>query len=263
MQGEAGTVGDSKIVVDDMKTRRKDKVCIIGFADTKASAPYDDSDFEIWGVNEMWMDKLVKRVDVLFELHDYKWLCEGKRAKGHIDWLRKNTDVPVFMQKHFDDIPLSFPFPKAEILERFRPYFTNTISWEIALAIHLGFKEIRLYGVNMANEIEYSSQRPSCEYFMGFAEGLGIKLYIPPESDLLKSMYLYGFEDGELSIMSAKLDSFINEQVQRAQAMTAQINGAAATLNQALGAKSAAEYVKKGFIYPNTNHVAEKLREKA
>jgi hypothetical protein len=262
--GEAKGMGDSteSIVVDDMTKRKKDKVCIIGFADSKTQAPYDDPAFEFWCVNEMWYDKSVKKCDVLFELHDYKWICEGKRMKEHIKWLRDNKDVPVFMQKHFDDIPMSFPLPRQEIIDRFGSYFTNTISWEIALAIHLGFKEIRIYGVNMANEIEYSSQRPSCEYFIGLARGLGIEVYVPPESDLLKSMYLYGFEDGELSIMSAKMDAFIKEQDQRAGAMNGQINQAAATLNQAIGAKHAAEYFKKSFIYPNTNHVAEKLKER-
>ncbi len=254
-------MGDSTegTVVADMTKRAKDKVCIIGFADSKTQAPFDDPDYEIWGVNEMWYDKSIKRVDVLFELHDYKWILEGKRLKEHIKWLRENKTVPVFMQRHFDDIPLSFPFPKDDLIKRFGSYFTNTISWELALAIHLGFKEIRIYGVNMANDVEYSSQRPSCEYFIGLARGMGIEVYIPPESDLLKTMYLYGFEDGELSMMSCKFDSFIKEKEQMAQAMQAQLGQSAAALNQATGAKFAAEYFKKSFIYPTNQFSAETL----
>ncbi|KKW05508.1 MAG: hypothetical protein UY40_C0017G0001 [candidate division CPR1 bacterium GW2011_GWC1_49_13] len=255
-------MGDGEVIVDDMTKRKKDKVCIIGFADSKTQAPYDDPDYEFWGVNEMWADKTIKKCDVLFELHDYKWICEGKRLKEHIKWLRENKDVPVFMQRHFDDIPLSIPFPKDDLIQKYGSYFTNTISWEIALAMHLGFREIRLYGVNMSNDIEYSSQRPSCEYYIGLARGMGITVYIPPESDLLKSMYLYGFEDGELSIISAKMDAFIKEQDARMAGGQNTINQAAATVNQAIGAKHTAEYFKKAFIYPNTNHVAEKLKER-
>lgn len=239
-------------------SRRKDKVCIIGFADSKTQAPYEDDSYEFWGVNEMWSDPTVKRTDVIFELHDYKWICEGKRIKGHIDWLRENKTVPVFMQKHYDDIPLSVPFPKDRLVERFGSYFTNTISWEIALAIELGFKEIRIYGVNMANDVEYASQRPSCEYFIGIAKGLGIEVYIPSESDLLKSMYLYGFEDGELSIMSSKLTAFMGEQDGRINTAQANMQQAQILLHQSIGAKNATEYIMKSFVYPNTNFAAEK-----
>ena len=246
----------------DMSTRKKDKVCIVGFAESKVQTPFDDDSFEFWGVNEMYMDPTIKKLDVIFELHDYKWIKEGKRLKGHLKWLQDNQDVPVFMQEHFEDIPMSFPYPKRAILDRFGSYFTNTISWEVALAIHLGFKEIRIYGVNMANDVEYASQRPSCEYYIGMARGLGIEVYVPPESDLLKCLYLYGFEDGELSIMSAKFDSFIAEQEQLMAQSQGQVNQHLAIVNQRIGSKHTAEYFKKAFVYPNTSFIAEKLKEK-
>jgi hypothetical protein len=250
-------------MADEQKIgREKDKVCIVGFAPGRANAPFDDLDFEFWGINEMWLDPVVKRCDVLFELHDYRWIVEDKRVKGHIKWLRENREVPVFMQQHFEDIPMSVPYPKDEIVRRFGSYFTNTISWEVALAIHLGFKEIHIYGVNMANEIEYASQRPSCEYFIGLARGMGIRVYIPPESDLLKCLYLYGFEDGELSIMSAKFDAFIAEQEHGIDVEQAEMNRHIVALQQHIGSKHAAEYFKKAFVYPNTSFISEKLKEK-
>ena len=46
-----------------------------------------------------------------------------------------------------------------------------------------------MYGVDMAQDTllaaEYSEQRPSCEYFIGLAEGAGIRVDIPGGSDLL------------------------------------------------------------------------------
>jgi hypothetical protein len=46
---------------------------------------------------------------------------------------------------------------------------------------------------------EYGAQRPSCELFIGMALGLGIKVTIPPQSDLMKSAGMYGVSDnGEL-----------------------------------------------------------------
>lgn len=57
-----------------------------------------------------------------------------------------------------------------------------------------------MYGVDMAQDTvlhaEYREQRPSCEYFIGIAEGAGIKVVLPPGSDLLKSSHWYGFDEG-------------------------------------------------------------------
>ena len=230
-----------------------EKVAIVGFADSKVSAPYNDPSFEIWAVNEMWVDPTVQRWDVLFEIHDLDWIKEGKRDKRHYEFLKK-CQKPIFMIDHYEDIPNSIKFPKDEILEYFdTTYFTNSISFEIALAIYLGFKEIHLYGVNMANDEEYAGQRPSVEFFCGWAKGAGIKLYIPTESDLLKCMYVYGYEDGELSSMAAKMKSFQEMHKARIGQFQNQINQGVAMMNQAIGADEATNYFLKAFVYPNTN----------
>lgn len=231
----------------------KKKICIVGFAPGKEDAPFDDPSFEFWGVNEMYMAKDVKKIDVLFELHDYKWICEGKRYKDHIKWLQDQREIPLLMQKHFDDIPNSVPFPRREIEEEFGAYFTNTISWEIALAIKIGAEEIHIYGVNMATDIEYQSQRPSCEYYIGLARGKGIKVYLPPESDLLKAFYSYGFEDGELSYMSQRLQKMEAEQAAKRQMFDNQINSGLIERSRAEGAAGMAAQINKAFVYPHSS----------
>ena len=230
----------------------KKKICIIGFAPGREDAPYDDDSFEFWGVNEMYMAKEVRKLDVLFELHDHKWICEGKRYKNHIDWLRKAT-IPIMMQQHFDDIPNSVPFPRKELEEKYGSYFTNTISWEIALATHIHVDEIHIYGVNMATDIEYQSQRPSCEYYIGLARGKGIKVYLPPESDLLKCFYQYGFEDGELSYMSQRLQRMEKEQATKRNHHDTQININLIERSRAEGAAGAFAQVNKAFVYPHSS----------
>ena len=228
----------------------KKKICIVGFAPGLEIAPYDDPSFEFWGINEMYMAKAVKKIDVLFELHNYNWICEGKRHKEHIDWLRK-ARIPLMMQQHFEDIPYSIPFPRKVLEEAYGSYFTNTISWEIALATHIGVDEIHIYGVNMATDIEYQSQRPSCEYYIGLARGKGIKVYIPPESDLLKCFYQYGFEDGELSYMSQRLKRFEEEMTTKRQHFDTQINMGMIERSRAEGAAGAFAQVNKAFVYPH------------
>jgi hypothetical protein len=71
--------------------------------------------------------------------------------------------------------------------------------------MHEGFKEIHLYGVDMAVSTEYDEQRPSCEYFIGLARGRGIKVYIPEESHLLKVRYKYGYEAKSESVYRKNL----------------------------------------------------------
>jgi hypothetical protein len=102
-----------------------------------------------------------------------------------------------------------------EVVEqRDRAYFTNSISWMIALAIYKGYKEIHVYGVNMAQTQEYQHQRPSCEHLLGWARGAGIKVYLPPQSDLLRSWMLYGFDDGApfMQKLHAREDELTNRR---------------------------------------------------
>jgi len=238
----------------------KKKICIVGFAPGKENAPYDDPSFEIWGCNEMHMTKEVKRIDVLFELHDLEWIKEGKRWKEHYPWLCNNKKIPVIMQKHFDEIPMSIPYPTQKITEEFGRYFTNTVSEQIAFAILIGAEEIHLYGVNMATDQEYGAQRPSCEYFVGLARGRGIKVYIPMESDLLKNFYVYGIEDGQMSVMSTRLDALQAERQSRIQFFQNRIANDTAAMHQDIGAVNMLAYISKAFIYPN-NNLPEKVEK--
>lgn len=235
----------------------KRKICIVGFAPGRENAPYTDCSFEFWALNEMHMARDVQRIDVLFELHDYKWIVEGKRSPEHLKWLQTAT-VPIMMQQHFQDIPNSIPFPRKVLEDAYGAYYTNTISWEIALATHIGVDEIHIYGVNMATEIEYSSQRPSCEYYIGLARGKGIKVYIPPESDLLKCFYQYGFEDGELSMMSQRLKKMEAEQAAKIGMHEEQVRLHQIEQYRAEGARGAFSQVSKAFVYPHGSWEAEK-----
>jgi len=198
----------------DYNIKIKDKVAIVGFADTRVHAPFDDPEFEIWGCNELYAEHDIPRVDVLFELHDFEHIKKSRRnPEGHFKWLQE-AKIPLFLQEKHEDIPMSIKFPKSELVTHFpRAYFTNTVSWQMALAIMLGYKTIHLYGVNMAVDGEYSYERPSCEYFCGIAEGMGIELFIHPDSDLCKTTFLYGFENDY--VLKRKVQVRIDELTER------------------------------------------------
>ena len=119
----------------------KPKVAIVGFAlGTVHKAPYSDDGVEKWGLNQLW--KITdKKFDRWFELHS---LYDFYHANpGHQQFLRDFAG-PVYVREEDYALALEWgittaqPFPHRVLLEHFRPYFTNTISWLIALAIAVG-----------------------------------------------------------------------------------------------------------------------------
>jgi hypothetical protein len=85
----------------------------------------------------------------------------------------------------------------------------------IALAVYEGFKTIDIYGVDMAVGSEYGEQRPSCEYYIGIAKGKGIDIKLPAACDLLKSRFIYGFENDKIAAWKQKVTRTLYEMEQR------------------------------------------------
>lgn len=198
---------------------KKKKVAIVGYTPTRAHAPYNDSKWEIWGLNDLYRFKdEVKRWDRWFELHpdlpsDKERITYAERIKA----LGK-MECPVYMLDKHPEVPNSVKYPIDDAIEKFGNYFTNSISYMLALAIMEGFEEIGVWGVDMATDGEYGHQRPSCEYFLGIAVGKGIKVFIHPAADLLKTRYLYGYEQHKENMFTTKMDTMIarmkNEKLQ-------------------------------------------------
>jgi hypothetical protein len=233
------------------------KVAILGFTDSIKQAPFDDLSWEIWGLNELYL--MIPRWTRWFEIHSREvYEADKKRTSDHILALRAMT-CPVYMHQHYDDIPASVPYPLPQIAELFAnpgkglPYLTNTISYMIALAILEGFSEIAVYGVDMATDSEYSVQRPSCEYFLGFAQGRGIKVTVPPDCELLKTDFLYGYQTPEIERWNARMlarEADLNQKLAQIDAQIAQATEARA---QYRGALQDAAHIRKnwkGLIEP-------------
>lgn len=209
----------------------KRKVCIVGFAETTRDlAPWDDPEYEIWGLNEENNFPFMKRWDRWFQVHprwDFSRLG-NLNDPNHLLWLQqksgtcracngdttnpcehctggtytpKTSPKIVYMQKEHDDIPNSVKIPLDTINHWFdypgrphqdEPYFTSSLSYMLGMAILLGFEEILLVGFEMGNQTEYHYQRANAEYMIGFARGRGINVVVPDTSALLKGE-LYGY----------------------------------------------------------------------
>jgi len=214
--------------------RSKDALCIIGCADSKDLAPFKEKEkYEFWGVNNLFLTQPIEQYPWTrwFEIHSIthdgrRFLRRGKpefrgqKVNDYIEDLIK-LKIPVYMQQFWPQIPNSVPYPLQAVLKAFGNYFTNTISYMLALGIAEGFKRIEVWGVDMAVDSEYFWQRPSCEYFLGIAQGRGIETFIPPEADLLKTRFLYGFQEIEDTAFRKKLNKTRASMEQR-MAMAAQ-----------------------------------------
>ena len=204
------------------------KIAIVGCSDSKDLAPWKDESWEIWGVNNLFIS-MKQEIDIKrmrwFEIHNITF--DGKNFYRRGDLIFRGQSVndyikglislgcPVYMQKKWDQIPNSVEYPIKEILQSMGGYFTNTISYEIALAIYEGATEIGIWGVDMAVGTEYAHQRPSCEYFLGVAKGLGINIFVPAEADLLKTRFLYGFQEQEKTAWEKKVNKMMASMHQR------------------------------------------------
>lgn len=221
-------------IAPEYPVRTRDKVAIVGFADGhRALAPFNDPEFEIWGLNRLHANQ-EGRWDRWFEIHDLG-LYTGEKAEGegqvdtqHLEFLRTFPN-PIYLRPQDMgrvNCPSAVPYQIEAVLRDFGDYLNNSISYMLAYAIAMRFKEIHLYGVDMAQDqlfsAEYRQQRPSCEFFIGVAIGRGIKVYIPPGSDLLKSDHLYGFSDG--TPMMLKRLSRLQELGKRKEKIRQQIN---------------------------------------
>ena len=183
------------------------KIGLVGFTASKADAPFGDPEWELWGLNNLHRQIEARGFRRWYDLHPDKMILGDSEHEG---WLRAGAEgLPVYVWNPKPEWPTSVAFPLKELTDQFGRYFTNSISYMIAHAIAEGATHLGLWGVDMAQGTEYAAQRPSCEYFLGVATGLGITVEIADTSDLLKSAGLYG--EGDDSGLRAKLEARIAE----------------------------------------------------
>ncbi len=146
---------------------KRTKVAIVGFADSWPMAPYSNMAWEVWCLNQFY-DLCGARINLpdIAKEGRLRWFEQHMRHEiendpnviaRHPHHLQKMRDfgamgVPIYMQEVQPDVPNSVRFPIEEATRMFGDYWTNSISYMIALALMEGFKEVGLYGVNMAQD---------------------------------------------------------------------------------------------------------------
>ncbi len=171
------------------------KVACVGTApSSRMLAPYADTSWTIWGCSPGNM-KILPRVDAWFEIHGSLLWPENKHyGEPYLAWLNEQK-IPVYMQDQ-RYLPQAISLPLKELVKEFGPYyFTSSFAWMMAMAMHMGAKEIALYGIDMASRDEYILQRPGAYHFFQEAKRRGVKMSAPYESDIMQPPGLYGFSE--------------------------------------------------------------------
>jgi len=177
------------------------EVCLVGFARSTNKYAWElPETVPIWSLNDAFL-KPFPRVDVIFDPHylehiKHKAYVMGIEDSRRIDWLRENTETPIYMLEAYPEIPMARRYPIDEIVEwkGDKNNLTSTYALMMAYALMTGHERIYVYGFNMAVEYEYVHQLPDGLYWKGRAEGMGVDVIGPPESNIFRQRKVYGYE---------------------------------------------------------------------
>lgn len=154
-----------------------------------------------------------RRADAIFQMHaPVIWRNPNNRNDpGHYQWLRTQTDVNViYMQDKYDEVPASAKYPLDEIRAMLSDdnnhFLSSSVAMAIALGIYLHYDAIDIYGVAMESNTEYQFQREGVAFWIGFAEGRGIRLKF---HDKTFRCLVYGYE-GFVTLDYADIENRIN-----------------------------------------------------
>lgn len=172
------------------------KAAIVGLSGDGANVPWDDPEWQVWGLNggHMRGGLFLRpdgrfRADRWFQMHPPN-CCDP----GELDWLQRLDDgdvppVPTYVRAvdmaHWTatypkaaEAGLFLPYPEKDIAEQFPGcWFANTFCLEIALALSQGATEIGLFGTECAGwGREVAVERPAVAFWMGLICGAGVGL---------------------------------------------------------------------------------------
>lgn len=186
-------------------------------------------DWQIWGCSPgAWA--VAPRADRWFEVHRWEpgqtWF-----SPEYTQFLREFRG-PVYTGGPIPEITNHVIYPLERVEAEFSAYFLHSsLSLMLALAI-LEIEDSRkartqdendvigLWGVDMAANEEYSDQRDGCQFFILEALRRGIKVFVPPESCLLRPKPVYGLSEWHHDYIKCTVR--MRELNQRKQAAAAQ-----------------------------------------
>lgn len=168
---------------------------------------------EVWAINAA---ADVLRADRVFHMDDL--LVQEARAAAEPDgniaamvrWLKRHPG-PVYTSRVRQGYPGLVEFPLEEVLNGGCdnggvPYFNSTAAYAIAYAVHLGVKQISLFGIDytLPNFHHAERGRACCEFWLGIAAARGIQVTLCENTTLLDACApdeerLYGYDCADVT----------------------------------------------------------------
>jgi hypothetical protein len=170
---------------------------------------------ETWAINAMAGVIQHDRAIIMDALPYFAKVARDHEAHdGYRDWLHTHKQ-PIYTQRHYPEFPSSVEYPLEAVINTLGcAYFNTTVAYAIALAIHIGVRHIKLYGIDFtyANNRGFAEAGRACvEYWLRDAAWRKIKVDIAPSSTLMdqcnqRSLYGYStppvikLKDGRYSV---------------------------------------------------------------
>ncbi len=161
------------------------RVNIIGKAGTWVDAPLDGTS---WGITQLYLKRPVSLVIDMNVYDDGRW---GEDEKLEAEFVKRFCESDGTPYVCLDNYPFK------EISELFdTDYFSSTVDYAIALALYEGYGEINLYGVTMTATSDYYKLKAGCDFWCGYAKGLGVKVVVHGDSAVMKTTdgMVYGYD---------------------------------------------------------------------
>ena len=218
---EPNIEGRTLIAVAAAKTAAPEHVALLGLGPslndfvelTKrlgGSSAYCD---EVWAINAA---ADVLRADRVFHMDDL--LVQEARAAADpggniaamVRWLKRHPG-PVYTSRVRPGYPGLVEFPLEAVLNGGHdnggaPYFNSTAAYAIAYAVHIGVKQISLFGIDytLPNFHHAERGRACCEFWLGIAAARGIQITLCEHTTLLDACApdeerLYGYDCADVT----------------------------------------------------------------
>lgn len=144
---------------------------------------------EIWCVSTIFAE--LQTVDLqpsrIFQLHEKElfepWICDEQHR--------------VVLVKDDPDFPRAMVLPHEKLIGIFGARFSSTLAWMLGWALFDGFTDISIRGIHLGTNSEYFDQRDAFFWFIGLAQGKGIKINIDEDSGVFMADRAYGVHNGQ------------------------------------------------------------------
>lgn len=166
---------------------------------------------EVWAINGLGD---IIQCDRVFHMDDcaVQEIRAAARPQSNIaamlEWMRVHPG-PIYTSVVRDGYPGCVAFPLEDVVNHLgHIYFNGTAAYAVAYAIHIGVKQISIFGCDytLANAHHAEQGRACLEFWLGMAAARGIKICVPAASSLMdatdRGIHPYGYDMVSVSIAS-------------------------------------------------------------